>query len=60
MLPGELVLELTGLPWGGGAKSVKRFERSNGLDTMLYKTYTVPLRILLESFVHVFPQRLSQ
>ena len=24
---------------GGGAKSVKRFERSNGLDTALYKNY---------------------
>ena len=23
----------------GGAKSVKRIERSNGLDTALYKTY---------------------
>ena len=39
MLPGEaeLVLELTGLP--GRAKSVKRFERSNGLDSALYKNY---------------------
>ena len=38
MLPGEaeLVSEWTGLP--GRAKSVKRFERSNGLDTALYKT----------------------
>ena len=37
MLPGgaELVPELTGLP--GKATSVKRFERSNGLDTALYK-----------------------
>ena len=36
MLPGEaeLVSEWTGLP--GKAKSVKRFERSNGLDTALY------------------------
>ena len=24
---------------GGGVKSVKHFERSNGLDTALYKTY---------------------
>ena len=24
---------------GGGGKSVKRFERSNGLDTALYKNY---------------------
>ena len=39
MLPGEaeLVSELTGL--SGEAKSVKRFERSNGLDTALYKNY---------------------
>ena len=37
MLPGgaDLVPELTGLP--GKATSVKRFERSNGLDTALYK-----------------------
>ena len=33
----ELVSEWTGLP--GEAKSVKRFERSNGLDTALYKNY---------------------
>ena len=39
MLPGEakLVSEWTGL--SGRAKSVKRFERSNGLDTALYKNY---------------------
>ena len=39
MLPGEaeLVWEWTGL--SGRAKSVKRFERSNGLDTALYKNY---------------------
>ena len=39
MLPGEaeLVSGSTGLP--GRAKSVKRFERSNGLDTALYKNY---------------------
>ena len=39
MLPGEaeLVSEWTGLP--GEAKSVKHFERSNGLDTALYKNY---------------------
>ena len=39
MLPGEaeLVSEWPGLP--GEAKSVKRFERSNGLDTELYKNY---------------------
>ena len=33
----ELVSELTGLL--GRAKSVKRFERSNRLDTALYKNY---------------------
>ena len=33
----ELVSEWTGLP--GKAKSVKRFERANGLDTALYKNY---------------------
>ena len=39
MLPGEaeLVSERTGLP--GEAKSVHRFERSNGLDTALYENY---------------------
>ena len=39
MLPGEaeLVSEWTGLP--GRAKSVKLFERSNGLDIALYKNY---------------------
>ena len=39
MLPGEaeLVSERTGLP--GRAKSVKRFERSNGPDIALYKNY---------------------
>ena len=39
MLPGEaeLVSERTGLP--GRAKSVKRFELYNGLDTALYKNY---------------------
>ena len=39
MLPGEaeLVSEWTGP--SGKAKSVKRFERSNGLDTALYKNY---------------------
>ena len=39
MLPGEaeLMSERTGLP--GETTSVKRFERSNGLDTALYKNY---------------------
>ena len=39
MLPeeAELVSESTGLP--GEEKSVKHFERSNGLDTALYKNY---------------------
>ena len=36
----ELVSECTGLP--GGAKSVKRFERSNGLNTALYKNIPLP------------------
>ena len=42
MLPGEaeLVSEWTGL--SGKAKSVKRFERSNGLDTALYKNIPLP------------------
>ena len=40
MLPGEaeLVSEWTGLPGGGGGQSVKRSERSNGLDSALCKT----------------------
>ena len=46
MLPGEaeLVSERTGL--SGKAKRVKRFERSKGLDTALYKNYPylLPLR----------------
>ncbi len=33
----ELVSEWIGLP--GEANNVKRFERSNGLDTALYKNY---------------------
>ena len=39
MLPGEaeLVSEWTGL--SGRAKCVKRFERSDGLDSVLYKNY---------------------
>ena len=39
MLPreAELVSERTGLQ--GGGQSVKRFERSNGGDTALYKNY---------------------
>ena len=46
MLPGEaeLVSEWTGLP--GEAKSVKHFERSNGLDTALYKNYLYLYRYL--------------
>ena len=41
-LAGRLLVHMhecdgTGLP--GEAKSVKRFERSNGLDTALYKNY---------------------
>ena len=39
MLPrdSELMSELTGVQGGGGGKSVKRFEWSNGLDNALYK-----------------------
>ncbi len=39
MVPGkaELVSECTGLP--GRTKTVQRFERSDGLDTALYKNY---------------------
>ena len=37
MLPGEAELVSEGLP--GEANSVERFERSNGLDTALYKNY---------------------
>ena len=46
MLPGEaeLVSEWTDLP--GRAKSVKRFEGSNGLDTSLYKKTTFTLLVL--------------
>ena len=44
MFPGEaaLVSEWTGL--SGRAKCVKRFERSNGLDTALYKNYLLSKR----------------
>ena len=50
MLPGEaeLVSEWTGLP--GKAKSVKRFERSNGLYTALYKNYLFLTYIVLSLF----------
>ena len=46
MLPGEaeLVSEWTGL--SGKAKSVKRFEQSNGLDTALYKKLPSPFYII--------------
>ena len=41
MLPGEaengVGMNMSGL--SGKAKRVKRFERSNGLDTALYKNY---------------------
>ena len=37
------VSEWTGLP---GEESVKRFERSNGLDTALYKTTPLPFYLL--------------
>ena len=49
MLPGEveLVPERTGL--SGKAKSVKRFERSNGQDTALYKN--IPFLTVLGAIV---------
>ena len=51
MLPGEakLVSEWTGLP--RRAKSVKRSERSNGLDTALYKYYLYILPYLFDNVV---------
>ena len=51
MLPGEaeLVSEWTGLP--GEAKSVKCFERSNGLDTALYKNYLYLFFTLVSSTI---------
>ena len=49
MLPGEaeLVSESTGLP--GRAKSVQRFEPSNGPDTALYKNYLYLLPLPLQN-----------
>ena len=41
------VLEWTGLPGGGGGWSVKRFERSNGLDTGLHKNMHLPSHWIL-------------
>ena len=51
MLPGEaeLVSERRGLP--GRAKSEKRVERSNGLDTALYKNY---LYLLLQKILRFY------
>ena len=43
------VSECTGLP---GEESVKRFERSNGLDTALYKT--IPFYLYLDESVIFF------
>ena len=62
MLPGEaeLVSERTGL--SGKAKSVKRFEQSNGLDTALYKNflyllqcpmYPAPIKNIIMSILYV-------
>ena len=50
MLPreAELVSEWTGLP--GEAKRVNRFERSNGLDTALYKNYLQLVYIALNRY----------
>ena len=58
MLPGEaeLVSEWTGLP--GEENSVKRFERSNGLDTALYKNYLYLLFILLSEIFNL-PLRIA-
>ena len=52
MPPGEagLVSELTGLQ--GETKNVKRFERSNGLDTALYKNYIVCLCAQTHTHAH--------
>ena len=59
MLPGEaeLVSEWTGLP--GRAKSVKRFERPNGLDTALYKNYFFfnANNVETYTFVTLFPRQ---
>ena len=54
MLPGEaeLVSEWTGLP--GRAKSVKRFERSNGLDTALYKNYLYLFKFTDHFFIRLW------
>ena len=51
MLTGEveLVSEWTGLP--GRAINVKRFERSNGLDTARYKTYLFILQIAMKNWL---------
>ena len=56
MIPGEaengvVLSEWTGL--SGKAKSVKRFERSNGLDTALYKNYLFLHRTATWKRVHV-------
>ena len=47
MLPreAELVLEWTGLP--GEAKRLQRFERSNGLNTALYKDYLYLYHVIM-------------
>ena len=42
MLPGEADVGMNRSAMQG-RKSVKRFERSNGLDTALYKTHRLPL-----------------
>ena len=46
------VSEGTGLP---GEESVKRFERSNGLDIALYKT--IPLPLITQGGVYAAQQR---
>ena len=48
---------------GGGTKSVKRFERSNGLDTAIYENYFYPFfcfnRLKCNNFrlSHMIPER---
>ena len=63
MLPGEaeLVSECTGL--SGRGESVKHFERSNGLDTALYKKYLyifLPVHFMGNWFTNASPERLRQ
>ena len=47
MLPGEAENGVGMNSLSGKAKSVKRFERSNGLDTALYKNYLYLFTVIL-------------